>query len=402
MLTTIRQTTKQYPPQFWWLFGGMAIYWGSISMVWPFLLIYVADRLGMPLSQITYLVVINSITQVIASSLAGPIIDRFGRKGVVSFSLIGLGLGFFMMSRADSLIAYIVILSLAGLFQPLYQVGVDTMLADLIPQAGRAKAYSMTIIAGNLGFAVGASTGGVLVSKSYNLAFYAATAIAVMYGLFLALRIQETMPAVLVRGEKKRGIGYGPVLKDRKFMAFALFVCLAMVCPGVLWSLLPMYLKQYFQIQENLGGLLPAYNALMITLLQVSVTQMTARFAAYPRLAAGAFLFAMGIFGIAFGQGFYGFLASVSVYTLGEMLMMPTAISYASTLAPEDMRGRYLSLFRSLWRMLWGLGPVFAGYFNDFWGPKAIWYGTACFGLVSGLALLAMAYLTRYKIETAS
>jgi MFS family permease len=69
------------------MFYGMLISTIGASMIWPFLMIYVRQRVNMPLTQAASLMTINAITGIIAAFFAGPITDRVGRKWVMIFSL---------------------------------------------------------------------------------------------------------------------------------------------------------------------------------------------------------------------------------------------------------------------------------------------------------------------------
>jgi len=60
---------------------------------------------------------------------------------------------------------------------------------------------------------------------------------------------------------------------------------------------------------------------------------------------------------------------------------MPTSSTYAASLAPADMRGRYMSVYGLAWPAAMGIAPVMGGYLSDTFGPVTTWYG----GLVAGL-----------------
>jgi hypothetical protein len=51
----LRLTTADYPRQFWVILGGMLINSTGGSMVWPFLTIYLRQRLAIPLTTVTLL-----------------------------------------------------------------------------------------------------------------------------------------------------------------------------------------------------------------------------------------------------------------------------------------------------------------------------------------------------------
>jgi hypothetical protein len=55
ILTRLRQATASYPRQFWLLLWGMLVNSSGGSMVWPFLTIYLRQRLAIPLTTVTLL-----------------------------------------------------------------------------------------------------------------------------------------------------------------------------------------------------------------------------------------------------------------------------------------------------------------------------------------------------------
>ena len=46
MKINLKSTLERYPSQFWLLFWGMLISTAGASMIWPFLMIYVSEKLS--------------------------------------------------------------------------------------------------------------------------------------------------------------------------------------------------------------------------------------------------------------------------------------------------------------------------------------------------------------------
>jgi predicted MFS family arabinose efflux permease len=228
--------------------------------------------------------------------------------------------------------------------------------------------------------------GGVLISISYNLAFYIAAAGLASFSLLMLLFARETMPPHDPARPKPDGFGgYLDILRDRPYMSFLVLVTLG-ILPGVLmWTLMPLYANQNYGVPESLYGLIPTTNALMVVFLQLPVTNFTKRYPDRRVMALGALFYSLGAGLVVLGRGFFGFWISMVVMTLGELALMPTSTSYAANLAPPDRRGRYMSLYNLTWSVAMGIGPVFGGLLNDRLGPWAIWLG----GLVVGLFSVA-------------
>ena len=50
---------------------------------------------------------------------------------------------YFMMSQTETLPVFAFLMGLGGVVNPLYRIGVDAMMADLISQEKRSDAYSL-------------------------------------------------------------------------------------------------------------------------------------------------------------------------------------------------------------------------------------------------------------------
>ena len=109
----------------------------------------------------------------------------------------------------------------------------------------------------------------------------------------------------------------------------------------------------------------------MVVLLQYAVTQVSRRYQPLKVLALGAFLYALGAGSVAWGWSFPTFLASMVVLTLGELLLVPTATALTASLAPAEMRGRYMGIYNLAWSVGYGLGPVIGGLLSDQVAPAA-------------------------------
>ena len=123
----------KYPRQFWLMFWGMLISTVGSSMVWPFLMIYMTEKLHLPLTTAASLTTINAAAGLAAAFAAGPIADRVGRKWILVISLLGLGGVYLGYTQINSHWIAALLMACSGMSTPLYRVGGDAMMADLIP-----------------------------------------------------------------------------------------------------------------------------------------------------------------------------------------------------------------------------------------------------------------------------
>jgi MFS family permease len=395
MFQRLRHLYLEYPPQFWLMVFGIFISTAGASMIGPFLIIYASQKLGLPLSTVATLITINAGTGLFSSFIAGSLADKVGRKIIMTVSLLTNGFIYLFMMRAETYAAFAFLMFLTGLCNPLYQVGADAMLADLIPKEKRTDAYAINRMINNAGFAIGPSVGGFLAAQSYGLSFYFAAAGMLSYGTLLFFFARETLQKSVSSAQKQlQDGGYAQIYKDKGYLTFVAITGFGLIAPGMLWVLLAVYAKTNFGMPENQFGWLPTTNALMCVFVQYFVTRLTRRHNPLPVVAVGMFVYAVGVGSVALMSGFWGFWVSMVILTFGELILVPTASTYVANISPPELRGRYMSVYWLTWGVSRGTAPLLGGLLNDAISPRAIWLGGLTIGLLSTLGLFL---LTRFQ-----
>jgi MFS family permease len=430
MFNKLKFLYKEYPPQYWLMITGVVISTAGGSMIWPFLLIYASGKLNMPLSTVATLISINAGTGLLSSFIAGTLADKIGRKIVMNFSLTVNGLAYFLLMRAETYPQFVGLMIMIGLSNPLYQVGADAMLADMIPSEKRTDAYAINRIANNAAFALGPAMGGFLATRSYDLAFYAAGTGFLIYSLLLFFLARETLDVqTLLKGSPwwrlsppislKRLIapfkprpsdpingvyenpsqseGYWRVFQDKNYMAFVATTSIGLIAPTMLWILMPVYAKTNYGIPEALYGWIPTTNALMCVFVQYVVTSITRKHRTLPVLSVAMLIYAVGTGSVALMNSFWGFWLSMVILTFGELTLVPTASKYVADRAPADLRGRYMSIYWLGWGLARTLSPMIGGFLNDNIAPHAIWVAGLLLGLISALGLFLLNRLSTHQ-----
>jgi MFS family permease len=385
MFQKAKRLYNEYPPQYWLMVTGIVISTAGGSLIWPFILIYASAKLNLPLSTVAMLISINAGTGLLSSFLAGTLADKIGRKVVMNFSLTLNGIAYLFLMRAETYPQFVILMILIGLSNPLYQVGADAMLADMIPTEKRTDAYAISRIANNAAFALGPAVGGFLAATSYNLAFYGAATGYIVYSLLLFFLAHETLekikaPINQIESEQAQGQeGYARVFGDKGYMLFVSLMSIGLIAPSILWILMPVYAKTNFGIPENLYGWIPTTNALMCVFIQYPVTQISRRYKTLPVAAIG-----------------------MLILTFGELVIVPTASKYVADLAPANLRGRYMGVYWLGWGLARTLAPLIGGFLNDAIAPRAIWIGGLTIGLISvtGLAILSRFFHPQATTQT--
>lgn len=414
-MTNLKTLYNRYPHQYWLMILGIFLSMAGGGMVWPFMLIYAGGKLGLPLSAVASLISINAGVGLFASFLAGTLADRIGRKIVMVVSLAMIGVAYFFLVQAETYIQFALLMVLVGLSNPLYQVGADAMLADMIPTEQRTDAYAINRIANNAGFGIGPAIGGFLASTSYALAFYGASLGFLLYSLIWLFFARETLGQAVdeestsalagqasAQNEAQTSNGYQRAFRDKPYMAFVALSGLGLIAPSILWILMPVYAMKNFNVPEIVYGWIPTTNAVMCVFIQYAVTNITRKYETLPVVGVGMLVYAIGAGSVALMTGFWGFWLSMVILTFGELIVVPTASKYVADIAPADLRGRYMSLYWFGWGASRTLAPLIGGYLNDNISPKSIWIGGLLIGLTSTLGLFILNQLTQRRLIASS
>jgi MFS family permease len=119
-------------------------------------------------------------------------------------------------------------------------------------------------------------------------------------------------------------------------------------------------------------------------------------------MALGSLFYAVGVGSIAFYSGFWGFWLGMVVMSAGELILVPTATTFAANKAPADMRGRYMSIYGLTQGTAQGIGPILGGLLNDHLGPRFIWLGAFVVGMIAMAGFWVMNTHTSKRTATAA
>jgi MFS family permease len=396
---------RRLPFQFWIMLGGMAVSNLGTSMIWPFLMIFSSQRLGLPLAAVAGLVSINSVCGLISSIIAGPLIDRYGRKWPMTISLFLNALVYIGYLNAAEYMHFALLMAVSGLVSPFQTLGASAMITDMFEGPQRVQGFAYYRMAYNVGLGFGPMLGGLAIRYSYRYGLIIAAISLALQGLLLALFVHETLEPEQRKnaGDILQNLG-GMLqsLRDAIFVHFLLAFTLMQICVALIWVLLAVYAKTNFGVSELQYGLIPTTNALMVVFLQVFVTRHTRRGRDMRMISFSGFFYVAAMLVVAFSRSFWGFWAAMVVMTCGELIFSPTATNFVANLAPADKRGRYLGLYGLVWYVATAIGPLGAGFLSDAITPRAPWFAGAVLGCLAILGYVLLDQRIHHEPKTQS
>ncbi len=388
-----RINTSQYPREFWFLMFGSIVFTMGASLVWPFLSIYIQEKLDIPLRYSTLLISLRAFSGVLASFFfAGSFADRFGRRLLILVSLCGGFVYYLGLKFADELWEFALLMVFWGMLDIFYPVGINAMIADIIPSENRLEAYSILRIVYNTGYGVGPILGGIMAARSYDTIFLAAAAGYALSFLFMLFFTKETLTGEIrsKAAGRKEDYSISIVLKDRIYILSVFLNGMIYITSAGVFNLLSVYAVRNLGIPESSISIVFTVNALMCVTLQLAVIRLINGMRPMRLMCVSGLLYMAGVSSIALIDQVWWFCICMAVMTLGELIMSPTMSDLAAKMAPENARGRYMSVLSLARPFGQGIGPALLGYVNDMIAPRMMWVSGALFAGISALVFCVM------------
>ncbi|HUS66878.1 MAG TPA: TCR/Tet family MFS transporter [Kofleriaceae bacterium] len=351
---------------------------------------------------------IFALIQFITSPIQGALSDRFGRRPVILFSCLGLGLDFGFMALAPSLAWLLVGRILSAITSASFTTA-NAYIADVTPPAERAKAFGLLGAAFGVGFIIGPLIGGVLGDIDLRLPFWFAAALAVVnfsYGWFV---LPESLPRER-RSERfdwSQARPFAAIFLLRRFpqlYGLVAVLFLANLAHYVYPSVFVLFADyRYGWGQREVGYVLAAVGVLSVIVNVVIVGRVVKRMGERRAL----------LFGLAFGTaGFaiYGaaeqgwmFLVGLPVSALWA-IAAPASQALITHRVTADVQGRIQGALMSLVSIAGIIAPsIFAGSFGYFVSPDTQVHLPGVPFLIAALILFsALVVAVRYAATSAT
>src|SRR4029077_14453625 len=108
-------------------------------------------------------------------------------------AIVGLGIHYFLIATAPSIIIMLMARLLGGITGASFSVA-NAYLADITPPEQRAKNFGLVGAAFGLGFIVGPMLGGLLGAIDLHLPFYVAAGISLLNAIYGVFVVPESLP----------------------------------------------------------------------------------------------------------------------------------------------------------------------------------------------------------------
>ena len=334
----------------------------GFGIVIPVLPLYAeGSRIGATPSQLSWIVGIYSLLQLVCSPLFGKWSDRIGRKPVLVVSIIGTAVGFVVLGAANT----VWMLLLGRIIDGASGGNISTAMAciaDVTTKENRSRNMGLVGAAFGLGFMIGPAIGGVLSHHiSLSAPFYFAAGLALVNAALVALRLPETLTAESRERAKQRAT-IGEVFHGgRAGMITAILASQLASVTGfsIMTALFALYCEKRFGYDTAQVGYILAYVGLLGVLFQGGLLRRLLKRPIEKELAvAGAAILALSMAALPFTHTLGVLLAVCFGISLGNSFVTPTLNGLASRTTDAHCQGRLLGLMQSAGSLGRFLGPM--------------------------------------------
>ena len=309
----------------------------------PFLAIYLSSSTNIHPIMIGVIVGAAPLASTFTGFIGGMLSDKIGRKQVMLSSIyiwggVYIGLGIF---RDPYILLTLNILN--GICRAFFEPVSQAFMGDLTKPEWRAKVFSIRYTAANIGFAIGPMIGAFAGISSNGNAFIITGLIYLAYSVclhylftkFYTSNAEEKNSSSLSLNET-----VSVILHDKILLLFILGGGISQVAYAQLTPL-----SHYITLNVEQGVLLFSWlmttNAIVVVVTQIPLSSFLERFPPVWNMYAGNVLYAIGGLGFAFSSSTIEFILSMIVFTLGEVLCVPSGAILIDRIAPPHLRGTY-------------------------------------------------------------
>jgi predicted MFS family arabinose efflux permease len=361
------------------------------TMVLPFLSKYLKEDLHFTYSQVGWIMVSFGCGSIIGSWLGGKLSDKIGFYKIMIFSLLTSGFAFFGLQFITSfeglIIAMFLIMTVADMFRPAMFVS----LGAYAKPENRTRALTLVRLAINLGFAAGPALGGLLImSVGYKGLFWVDGASCILAILIFWIKVKEKKKSKYTDKEHPGEVLTHSVFKDTPFWIFLTGTLITGILFFQLFTTIPLYHKEQFNLSEFQTGLLLTLNGILVFFLEMPIVSYIEKHKINKLkvITYGCLAMAISIY-LLLVNNWAGILIIMMIFmTFAEMFAFPFSNSFAMSRAPKGHEGRYMAIFTMSYSLAHILSAKTGMEIIDRFSYQTNWFFMGTLGVIGVLLFI--------------
>lgn len=378
----IKSITKTYKESFsglsreTWTLSFVILVNRSSSMAVPFMSLYMTQYLHRPPSDAGLIIALFGVGAILGAIAGGKLTDVIGFSAVQVISSVIGGAFFIFFSFLTNFHLLCIFTLVIAFFSEAFKPANYAAVAVYAKEGTITRSYSLNRLAGNLGFAVGSSMGGIIASFSYPMLFIVDGAVTIIAGGFIFYFLPATKVIKQASVEGIKSITARKPWKDILFVQFLILNTLLSTCFFLMFRVVPLFYKEVLLIGEFKIGLILGLNGLIIALFEmVMVNKIQNKRSAVHYIIRGVLFIILAYLSLLLPRGVPLLLAFLCVilFTIGEMFALPFINAFAMGRADESTRGQYAAGYTVSWSVAQIIGPPAGFFLAERFGYDWLW-----------------------------
>ena len=377
-------------PRRLWLLCACTLINRMGTMAYPFLALFLVQGRHWSPQRAGAAMLVYGAGGLLSAPFSGQLADRLGHDLVLRFSQWGSGVMLLLLPLAGGSMLLLPAIFLWAVLNQAFWPSSMALLTSLAPPGRRRAVFALHRLVSNLGMAMGPALGGFIAAYSFRWVFWADGLTTLASALLLTLFFQA--PAAAIADPASAAARLGGAWRDRRLLWLLLSFLPVLLVFCQMSGVLPLHLVRDLGFSSRFYGLVFTLNTLLIVALEVALNLAMAHSPHARQFVLGAVLIALGfgLTGLAHGPGWL--LATVAVWTFGEMVIMPAMSDAVASLAPEHRRGEYMGMYALTFALGMALGPWLGVLVYAHAGAGTVW------GLCLLVGLGSAALLSRFRL----
>ena len=365
------------------------------TMVLPFLSLYLIENLEFTLTQVGWIMSSFGLGSLLGSWLGGKLTDRFGYYKVMYISLFLTGIMFILLQFVTTFEGFVLAVFFTLMIADTFRPALFVSLKAYSKKENQTRSLTLIRLAINLGFSFGPFLGGLIIAGFGYSGLFWVDGITCISAVILMIKVLPNPPLREdVADEDSSPVGSeGKIARDLPYITFLVAVFLMGFVFLQLFTTMPLYYKEVYELTEVHIGLIISMNGFLIFLLEMPLIHtIEKKMLNKMKIVTWSMaMLGMSYLMLNFGHAIAILIISMFLITIGEMMAFPFTNNFAMNRAPIGKEGDYMAWYS----MAFSLSHIFSAKVGmeliEKFGYGFNWY------VMGGLGFVAMFLIYRLQ-----
>ena len=328
----------------WILIAGLLLVRMAIFMSYPFLALHL-EKMHFDAMDIGIILGCPYFFAGLSGIFGGNIADQIGKQRTMVITLIMAALAFWGLGQVESftgfLLCNLVLATATATFEP----AASTLITESVSEDLQALVLRYRYMAINIGASIGPIIGTLLALYGTHFAFFITGTLLASYSLFFLFfrKSNQTVSAQAPYSldNFKSAVKHMAGHKSFLLLLVANFFIHMTYCQ--IFSTLPQILNSKIEDSFHLYSILITTNPITVVIVGLFFSHYLSKQDSRRLFSIGCLLLAVTFLGFQFSPvTYFNFISLMILFTLAEMILIPTSAKFLIDLAPKEHRGTYL------------------------------------------------------------